>query len=448
LDNLNKSTLDSVSLRFAVVSLVISKIGLGYSTNKAIAETIDHFKSSDDPKNLSRSTVFRWLGSYRKSGWQGLQKKAVIRTRNALSTDFIHFLTQAKRKDPKASIPEIIRLAKAKNIVGENQQLDRSTVYRHAVQLNLPILRQRKTTNSKRPFAYPHRMQMVLCDGKHFRAGVERLKRVVFTFLDDASRKVLGAIVGTSENSSLFLKGLHNVIANYGFMDHIYLDKGPGFIASAAERVSQNLDIPLIFGTTKYPEGHGKIERYNRTLLDQCLRGLAKPGIDPNLYALGVRINHFAKFVYGKITHSEIKTSPESRFESDIRNLKFPQNEQALIEAFTLHEKRKVRDDNVITFNDQLYEVPLGYAGTKITLFHNPIKETVSMIHRGKTITLSSPDLALNARERRRKTAEDIADHQPIVTTAAEIQFNKDFQTIVDIDGGFPIIEERNEKND
>jgi hypothetical protein len=39
-----------------------------------------------------------------------------------------------------------------------------------------------------RRFVYPHRMQMVLCDGKHFRAGAARLRSMAYFFLDDATR--------------------------------------------------------------------------------------------------------------------------------------------------------------------------------------------------------------------------------------------------------------------
>ena len=40
------------------------------------------------------------------------------------------------------------------------------------------------------------RMLMVLADGKHFRAGTARLKRVALVFLDDASRYGLDVVVG------------------------------------------------------------------------------------------------------------------------------------------------------------------------------------------------------------------------------------------------------------
>lgn len=59
-------------------------------------------------------------------------------------------------------------------------------------------------------------MMLVIADGKHFRAGAARLKRVALIFMDDATRYGLIVIVGTSENASDFLRGLWEVIRRHG----------------------------------------------------------------------------------------------------------------------------------------------------------------------------------------------------------------------------------------
>ncbi|HYC99642.1 MAG TPA: hypothetical protein VEB22_00315, partial [Phycisphaerales bacterium] len=90
-----------------------------------------------------------------------------------------------------------------------------------------------------RSFEYPHRMQMLLCDGKHFRAGKTRAKRVALFFLDGASRLGLHVVVWTAEDAPFFLRGLYETIRRYGLFDIAYLrlstpdphrtpDTGPG----------------------------------------------------------------------------------------------------------------------------------------------------------------------------------------------------------------------------
>ena len=50
----------------------------------------------------------------------------------------------------------------------------------------------------------------------------------------------------------------------------------------------------LIHGTTRYPQGHGAIERFHRTAYDQVLRSLdGAADVDPACAALTLRLRHF-----------------------------------------------------------------------------------------------------------------------------------------------------------
>lgn len=433
---MKKESSDELSIRFVAVSLILSKVRAGMSTSRAVAETSKILRESEK-KAPARATLYRWYARYRNGGWLSLASQSRASASHALEKDFTAFLTKEKQKDPAASIPEIIRRAKALGIVPESRKIDRTTVYRFARRENLPLMRVRSEKNTKRPFAYRHRMQMVLCDGKHFRAGPQRLKRVAYFFLDDATRYVLDVIVGTSETASLFLSGFYDVITRHGLMDSMYLDRGPGFIANSGQRVAERLNIAFIFGRVRYPEGHGKIERFNSTVFSQCLRGLDQPGIDPSFSSLRSRIRHYLEKHYLQTYHEGIHKAPMQKFLSDTRPLHFPENQDALTKAFTLKETRKVRNDNVISFNEVIYEVPFGYAGTRVELFHNTISGDLSLLHQGRTIKLSVADIHANARQRRPLTPTKKDLQNPTITTAAEISFRNERKPIVDVDGGY-----------
>lgn len=433
-----KSASERASFRFAAISLVKAKVGSGVSQWAAIAETVTLMKQGTLSFGISKASLYRWLSAYEKRGFAGLEEKPPIREHSALPERFLAYLETEKCSDPDASIPEIIRRAKALGVVTGSERIDRTTAYRHARRLNLPLPKKKKTDSTKRPFAYPHRMQMVLCDGKHFRAGPRRQKRMAYFFLDDATRYILGVVVGTSENSCLFLRGLFEVIAQHGLMDAIYLDKGPGFIAKDAEKVAQKLGVPFIFGATRYPEGHGKIERFNQTLKAQCLRGLDKPEINPALASLKIRLDHFASQVYATAKHEALGMSPGERFFSDTKSLRFYEDSDRLRRCFLLTFTRKVREDNCISHNMVIYEVPLGYASTRVTIYHDFVQNEIFMLHDGRSIKLAPPDLAQNARDGvKRSPSSDSRSTRTPVTTAAEIQFNKDMRPIVDSDGGY-----------
>jgi len=355
---------------------------------------------------------------------------------SSLPPAFLKYLEDEKNADKWASIPEIIRRAEKLRIIDE--PIDRTTAWHAARKMNLPMFRKRKAEETAmRPFAYAHRLQMVLCDGKHFRAGPGRAKRVCFFFLDDATRYALYAIVGFSESSELFLRGFFELICRHGLISALYLDKGPGFIAKDAARVCACLNIPIIHGRTRYPQGHGKIERFNDTAFQRALRSLARPDIDPSPQALTLRINHFIGKEYNRTFHEGIKATPQERFDGDSRPLTYPLSEDDLRRHFVLDAKRKVRPDNVVKINDVLYEVPLGYSGRRIMVYRDLVEVRISMFHEGRLITLKPADLAANARERRgvKRNKEEKGENP--IRTAADISFDEDFSPITDPYGGF-----------
>ena len=106
-----------------------------------------------------------------------------------------------------------------------NAKIDRTTVWRACRRIGLPT-RQRphKREGDTRRWRYAERMQCVLADGKHFRAGAARLRRVALFFLDDATRYGLEVLVGTAESSELFLRALYQMVMRYGLADLLFLD--------------------------------------------------------------------------------------------------------------------------------------------------------------------------------------------------------------------------------
>ena len=240
---------------------------------------------------------------------------------------------------------------------------------------------------------------MVLCDGKHFRANGK--KRVAFFYLDDATRHILAVKVGASETSWLFLKGLHQVCETYGLMEKLYVDNGSAFTAGDVATVCTSLDIPTIFGRVGYPEGRGKIERFNRTVLAACLRGLDKPGIDSTFVALELRINHYLDNFYSTCDHSDLGCPPGEAFARDSRTLSFPSDQEAFDKHFCITENRKVTADNCIKFNGQTFEAPLGYAGTKVHVSYQLLTQTLIFKGDNRDSVLYPIDKTSNARKQK-----------------------------------------------
>lgn len=419
---------------------MISQVELLVLAKMSLAEAIARVCKAQNGsgKSLSRASLYRWYHAYQSAGFDGLFDQARKPQDSSLPPDFLKFLRKEKEQDHGASIPEVIRRARELGIIGSKEAIDRSTAYRAARALNLPIFRRKKhEATTMRPFAYEHRMMLVMCDGKHFRAGGSGAKRVALIFIDDATRYVLDIFVGFSEDTEFFLRSLYRILETFGHMDSLYLDHGPGFISDDTKKVLATLRIPLIHGKVAYPQGHAKIERFNSTITQDLLRGLKKPEIDPGCRALELRLRHYIRERYNMQVHSALGSDPESTFHGDSKALHFPLGEADLKRAFVVSKNRLVRKDNVIDHDGQTYEMPLGYAGRVVTVYSDILSSKVSFLHKGQLAVLATPDLGRNAREPRAAPGPAETPKGPI-TTAAELHFNRDYGPIVSSDGGFP----------
>jgi transposase InsO family protein len=428
--------------RFSVVSKVVARIlGDELRSDAVRAVAVDSHPFFDgSPRRVSERSIYRWCAQYDESGMTGLEPKARHTQPSALPQKFLDFLVEENRGDRSASIPELIRRARAHGIVKPDEALQRSTVYRACKRMGLSVQRRKKAKHrDSRRFAYPHRMDMVLCDGKHFRVGEGRHKRVALFYIDDATRYVLHTVVGTSETQELFQRGVYECITKHGFMDACYVDHGSGFIAEDTIAVFANLGIPLIHGEVGYKEGRGKIERFNRTAKSDVLRNLdGRPDVDPGCRALELRLRHYTEQDYAHRPHESLGgDTPWQRFRDDQKTLRFPDDHQGLRRKFEIWIQRRVTSDHVVSVDSIHYEVPKGSAGRIVLLRRRLLDDTIGLLHGSRVIDLHPVDLAANARAPRARTGQQ--DDQPEAMprrSAADLTFQRDYGPVVDHDGG------------
>jgi hypothetical protein len=222
-------------------------------------------------------------------------------------------------------------------------------------------------------------------------------------------------------------------------MSSLYVDNGSGFIALDSLEVARKLAVHLIHGTAGYPQGHGLIERFNRTLSEQALRGLAgHPEVDPHCAALELRLRHFLRERYNRTPHEALDgDTPERRFLADPRPLRFHPSTEHLRAAFLVHLQRRVSNDHVVSVDDVAYEVPRGYAGTRLLLYRHLLEGTLSMLHEGRLLALAPVDTLANAHGRRARSRREDPPAPIPAKTAAQLAFERDLSPVVDPDGGF-----------
>ncbi len=416
-----------------------------------LSEVIDsiHRHPWPDPRGRiwrpSKRSLYRWYAAFREQGIAGLEPKARVRLLDSrvLKPEFLDLLRVKKIADPELSVPDLIKLARNAGVLGSQEHVSRTTVWRACVRMGLPMRRQDQIQSADtRRFAYPHRMMMVLSDGKHFRAGAKRLRRVALSFLDDATRYGLGILVGTAENTLLFLRGLYEVIVRFGLMNTLYLDQGPGFISDDTRTVVARLQRHLVHGRARYPEGHGKVERFQRTLKHKVLRSLdGRPEVDPDCGALTLRLSRWLKEDYNHTPHESLRgMTPSQRWLAEDRDLTLPADGSWLDEQFLITEERTVSNDHVVSIDGILYEVPRACHG-RIVILRHLLSERRTVCVDGREVEIHPLDLTRNAldpRARRKKPSK--ASTQP--TTPASEAFEDDFGPLVDAEGNYPDPEE------
>ena len=233
------------------------------------------------------------------------------------------------------------------------------------------------------------------------------------------------------------------MVMRHGLADLFFLDKGPGFNSHDTKAVVQGgLGALLIHGTTRYPQGHGAIERFNRTAYDQVLRSLdGAADVDPACDALTLRLNHFLER-YNDTPHETLgkDITPRQRWEQG-RGLRFPTDDADLYRRFVVRAMHKVSNDHVIKADGRLWEAPRRSAASWVEVARHVLDGRLWVQHQGRMIELAEVDPQANATEPRgsgntpQPTAGKDGDELP--ATAAGIAYANDLRPLVDPDGGY-----------
>ena len=419
-------------------------------TGRSLAEAVRTVASGSHPfegglRDVSARTAYRWVAAHRRGGIDGLEPagRARIDTSAVLSDELVEFLRIERGLDRDASVPELLRRARERGIVRCHETVSRSTVWRTMRRMGLVTSRRKVHKRDSRRFHYAERLQMAISDFVHFYAGAGRLRRVAVYVLDDCTRFALGVLVhaGSGERTETFLELLHQVLVAYGRFDALYSDGGSAYSSDDTARVMANLELLHIMGEAKYPEGHGKIERYNRSSKARCLGALARPEVDPDAGSLTLRLRHDLER-YNDTPHEGLAgDTPRQRWERSKRDLVPIEDDALLRSRFVVTEKRRVSNDHVVKYDGTQYEVPRGLAGERIVLLENVLEATLQIRHQGRLIQLHPVDPVANATSPRAKKHPD-TETVSGSKTASALSFEKHFGSVLDAEGGCPQTED------
>ena len=316
---------------------------------------------------VGRSTLDRWIVAYRAGGFDALIP-AERRRELVCDVELLDLAVRLKRENPRRTATHIVELI-VTDLAGQDRQVpsDR-TVQRHFARLGLNVRPDGSPPEAFGRFEAAKVNDLWVGDVAHG-PRVGGAKALLFAFMDDHSRLIVGHRWGRHEDVLRLEAALRRGLSSRGVPKRIYVDNGSPFVSHQLQRVCAVLGIRLVHSRPGRPQGRGKIERFFATVRSQFLVEIA----DDQLASLDELNRLFTAWVetrYHHRPHRETGQSPLARFTAaGIPHVPSPAQ---LREAFLWSETRTVTKTSMVSLHGNSYEVDPALVGRRVQLVFDP----------------------------------------------------------------------------
>jgi putative transposase len=347
-----------------------------------------HSGPQGEPVQVSRTTVDRWIRSWRIGGFEALVPNA-MRVEARTPAEVLELAAALKRENPARTAVQVARVLRAHSGWAPSER----TLQRHFARLGLDRAEQACPKEVFGRFEATRSNELWVGDAMHGPLVAGR-KTILFAFLDDRSRAVMAARFGFAEDTVRLAVALRPALAARGIPEGVYLDNGSPFVDSWLMRACAVLGIKLVHSRPGRPEGRGKIERYYRTVRGQFVvetGHLADRPAGQAAAALAELNRAFTAWVeteYHCREHSETGQPPLARWQQGWPENSGPRlpHPELLREAFLWSEWRTVTKTALVRLHANSYQVEPALAGRKVELVFDPFDlETIEVRHAGRS---------------------------------------------------------------
>lgn len=356
-------------------------------------------------RTFGTSTLERWYYRYRRGGLDALRPDARgDRGRaRALSAEVLLLLRDIRREHPSASASLIVRTLVKEGVLAKDA-LTPVTLRRFYREQGL--LRGHRNSGgdvvrlrweAERPHLLWHGD---VCHGPKLNIGAQTIPLRIHGLLDDRSRGSLALEPLSSETEQDMLNVFVRALLIHGKPDAIYLDNGATYRGDALRLACERLGITLIHAQPYDPQARGKMERFWRTMREQCLDFI---GTASSLHDVRVRLLAFVE-EYHRTPHAGLMGDRPGRVLATATAK--PVTEEEIRAALTITARRRVRNDSTLTIDGKLFQVGERFLGgrvvtVRICLLDQRPDPTVELD--GRRYALEPVDPKINAAVRRLK---------------------------------------------
>ncbi len=378
--------------------------------------------SHGEPMSPTAETLRTWVRRYQKKGLPGLMdKKRERRGVEVLNVEQCELLCRIKKEVPERSLDAIIRICEDLELF-ERGVLCRSTVHRVLAEKGLSA-RPRKAASisdlDRFEAAHPNDLwQSDMLEGPWLpdpeRPGKVR-RAHLYTFLDDHSRLMLHGRFSFKENLPTLELVLRRAIQKWGKFRRLYYDNGQVYRANHMHQIVASMGAHRITYTQAYrPEGHGKIEAFNRAVRGQFLCELKTSSVR-TIDELNEAFRAWSDLFYNAKVHSETGQTPLERWRAGSERVSYV-DEEVLRQAFLWKEERTPDKTGVFSLLGTRYQVSAGQGRRKLQVRFDPeAMHEVEIWRADKFVERARP---LQIGTHRRPVVNP--DHVPLQTVPAE----------------------------
>lgn len=359
-------------------------------------------------RSYSVATLERWYYAFKEGGLEALRpKERADRGRGRELTDEQRkLLLDIRRENPEVSAAMILRTLEVDGRI-ERGALVASTLRRFYAEQGFDRVGRAAASDGKPRLrwqaAHPGALwQGDVCHASPIIVGGRPMPVRIHALLDDASRYVVAIEARHQEREVDMLGVLVRALRRYGAPDALYLDNGATYRGETLSLACARLGTSLVHAKPYDAPARGKMERFWRTLREQCLvfcKDLA------SLHEVNVRILAWLDEHYHRAPHGGLMgKSPETVFAAAAGGVVDALDEDKLRRALTVRERRRVRRDNTLALDGTDWETSLHFlAGRLVTVARSLVDadEAPWLEYEDKVYPLAPVDPIRNARRTR-----------------------------------------------
>jgi transposase InsO family protein len=370
----NDDKLKVATFRFGIISVFVNGVQLDYGEREKLLGQIlaRSYQIPGSKKNrISRSCIQKWIRDYKKSGrcLESLypKERSDKGTCRSLSDSMKMAIKDLRKEFARMGIPAMINQLRHKKLLGADEYLNESTIYRYL--RGQELFKENSDAVDKRLFeaCNPNEIwQSDVMHGPYVKTDTKKsVKSYLIAIIDDHSRFIIHAEFMLSENRESFLDCLRQGILKRGLPSTLYIDNGSCFRALHLEQVAAQLGIGIKHSRPYTPQGRGKIERWFKYVRENFLIGNQFESLD-------LLNHHFENWVdeYNNKIHGSTKQTPYDRYRAGIECIR--PAPARLLDYFRQIEFRSVKKDRTIRLMGSIFEAPVGLIDRKVELRFHP----------------------------------------------------------------------------